>query len=371
MKIQEFQIERYFAQYEFSAKYMLSSSDCDGYKVSDILQFASDAERTQWEQMQLGYTETRGSLALRRAIAAQYATMAVDNILVASPGELNFVLMNVLLEAGDEVICMAPMYQSLYEVAGSLGSKLVWWEPENQVDWRYDPERLAGLVTAKTKLIVVNFPHNPTGYLPRAGDWARIVDIARRRGIYLFSDEMYRGLLRSEGEQIPAACDVYDKAISLWGMAKTFGMAGLRIGWLASRDTEVLRKVEAFKDYLSICNSAPSDFLATIALQHADHFTAINNKKIARNTEIFTAFAARHADRVGFVPPVAGSTAFVRLNASEGTLAYAERLVAEAGIMLLPSEMFGYGPGFCRIGFGRENMPEVLQVWEEWMRTSH
>jgi aspartate/methionine/tyrosine aminotransferase len=287
--------------------------------------------------------------------------------LVASPGEANFVLMNVLLEQGDEVICMAPMYQSLYEVAQSIGCKIVFWEPDNQVDWYYNPMQLEALVTPKTKLIIVNFPHNPTGYLPSLEDWERIIAIARNRDIFLFSDEMYRGLVHDVRDEIPAACDRYHNAISLWGMAKSFGMAGLRIGWLASKNKAVLQKVEAFKDYLSICNSATSEYLATIALKNSDHFLQVNLAKIRRNKAIFQAFAQQNNALVEFTPPRAGSTTFVQLKIAGSTMDYAENLVHETGIMLLPSETYNYGSGFCRVGFGRENMPQVLEIWQQWI----
>ncbi len=367
MRIQDFEIERYFAKYEFSTQHLLCCSDCDGFRVSDILQFATADERHHWEHLQLSYTETQGSTPLRAAIAGLYASISTDEILVASPGEANFVLMNVLLEQGDEVICMAPMYQSLYEVAQSIGCKVVFWEPDNQIDWYYNPAQLQALVTSKTKLIIVNFPHNPTGYLPSLEDWDRIIDIARNQNIFLFSDEMYRGLVHDRHDEIPAACDRYHNAISLWGMAKSFGMAGLRIGWLASKNKAVLQKVEAFKDYLSICNSATSEYLATIALRHCDHFLEINLAKIRRNKAIFQAFALQNSTLMQFTPPRAGSTAFVQLKIAGSTMDYAEHLVRHTGIMLLPSETYNYGSGFCRIGFGREIMPAVLEIWQRWI----
>ncbi len=367
MKIKDFEIERYFAKYEFSTQYLLSCSDCDGFLVSDILKFATADERNHWENLQLSYTETRGSVALRAAISGLYSDISVDEILVASPGEANFVLMNVLLQAGDEVICMAPMYQSLYEVAQSIGCKLVFWEPDNQVDWYYNPAKLQGLVTPQTKLIIVNFPHNPTGYSPSLDEWQQIIEIARRQDIYLFSDEMYRGLVNDPAYEIPAACDCYQNAISLWGMAKSFGMAGLRIGWLASKNKEILQKVEAFKDYLSICNSAPSELLATIALQHQSFFLQHNLGKIRRNQSIFKAFADRNSGVIGYHQPRSGSTTFIQLKNIPNTMDYAEQLVQATGIMLLPSETYNYGSGFCRIGFGRRNMPEVLAIWERWI----
>src|SRR6185312_1869007 len=287
MIIEDFKIERYFARYEFAAKYLLSSSDCDGYSLKYVLDLASPEELARWETQTLGYTETKGSPALRAAISRHYQSIGTDDLLVLSPGEANFCLMNVLLEKGDEVICMAPMYQSLYQVAESIGCTIAFWEPEKDGDWYYDPARLQDLISSKTRLIIVNFPHNPTGYLPSAGDWAEIVNIARENNLFLFSDEMYHLLGSTAANDIQPACDLYENAISLWGMSKSFGLAGLRIGWLASRNKAILQKIEAFKDYLTICSSGPSEILAAIALNHHQSFIGPNNEKIRYNISSF------------------------------------------------------------------------------------
>ncbi|HEY5746479.1 MAG TPA: aminotransferase class I/II-fold pyridoxal phosphate-dependent enzyme [Chryseolinea sp.] len=366
MKIEDFAIERYFSKHEFTAKYLLSASDPDGFSLKYVLDLASEKEKERWNDLKLGYTETRGAPALREAIASHYEKMGVDEILVASPGEANFCLMNVLLEKGDEVICMSPAYQSLYQIAESIGCKLSFWKPEEVNGWYYDPAQLKGLISSKTKLIIVNFPHNPTGYLPSSGDWNEIINIARDRNLVLLSDEMYRGLVYDPKDQIPAACDLYENAVSLWGMAKSFGLAGLRLGWLSSSNAALLSKIEAFKDYLTICNSATSEILATIALNNSDHFIQANIKKIKVNAERFKQFQERNPELLDFYMPKAGSTAFVRLKIASTAFEYAERLVQQTGIMMLPSEKFDYGSRHARIGFGRQNLPEILKTWEQF-----
>ncbi|WP_295672739.1 aminotransferase class I/II-fold pyridoxal phosphate-dependent enzyme [uncultured Mucilaginibacter sp.] len=323
MQIDDFKIERYFAKYEFAAKYLLSSSDCDGYALKEVLTVASEEELSQWENQRLGYTETKGAPVLREAISKHYQNIGTDNLLVMSPGEANFCLMNVLLQKGDEVICMAPMYQSLYQVAESIGCTITFWKPENDRDWYYDPARLKALVNEKTKLIIVNFPHNPTGYLPGASDWAEIIHIARAGNIFLFSDEMYRSLAANPLNVLQPACELYENGISLWGMSKSFGLAGLRIGWLATRNTVVLQKIEAFKDYLTICNSGPAEILSMIALNHHQLFIDRNNEKIRANTALFAAFQKRNSDLLDFYPPKAGSTAFVKLKTNVTAMQYA------------------------------------------------
>ncbi len=372
MYIKDFAIERYFARYEFKARYLLSSSDCDGFSMQYVLDLASKEERKSWDNLKLGYTETRGSVDLRNAITQHYTTIGMDDVLVCSPGEANFALMNVLLEKGDHVICMSPMYQSLYQVAKSIGCKVLFWKPETSNNaWYFDPARLKELITPKTKMIIVNFPHNPTGYSPTPSDLDAIVGVARKHGIVLFADEMYRFLTHDAQTDTRSASDLYENAVSLWGMAKTFGLAGLRLGWLTSRNSELLNKVEAFKDYLSICNNAPGEVLATIALHNKDRFVQPNIAKIKNNIAVFKEFSTRNQHFLEFPLPNSGSTAFVKLKIKEKAMSFAERLVQDTGIMLLPSETFEYGSKHARIGFGRGNFPEILEVFEQYINNAN
>lgn len=366
MKIEPFKLERYFAQYEFCTRYLLSSSDCDGYSLEYILESADAGERKRWEGLTFGYTDSAGSPFLREAIAAQYRTIHPDELVVCSPGEASFSLMNVLLEPGDEVVCMGPSYQSLYQVALSLGAVVRFWQPSEK-NHAYEVEALAELVTPKTKLIIINFPHNPTGSLPTTGELEQIAGLAAKYGIIIFSDEMYHRLVFDPKDHIPALCDMYENAISLWGMAKSFGLAGLRLGWLAGKRRDILQRVLSFKDYLSICNNAAGEVLASITLKNSELFLEPNIEKIVRNQKIFADFAARNKGLLSFTPTKAGSTALIGLKNIESAFAYSETLVREAGIMLVPSEMFDYGDKHVRIGFGRANMPEALKVWQQYI----
>jgi aspartate/methionine/tyrosine aminotransferase len=368
MRIKDFAIERFFAEHEFSAKYLLSSSDCDGHALKHLLDLASGEQREMWDGLTLGYTETRGAPALREAIIKHYKTIVPDDVLVLSPGEANFCLMNVLLEKDDHMVCMSPVYQSLYQPAESIGCSVSFWLPESEDTWYYDPEQLRSLINKRTKLIVVNFPHNPTGHLPSRDDWNKIVDIARENRLVLFSDEMFRSLIHDQKDEIASACDLYENAVSLWGMSKSFGLAGLRIGWLVSKNAALLRKVEAFKDYLTICNSATSELLAIIALNNSGRLIGQNIQKIDANIEVFRMFQERNSDVLGFYRPKAGSMALIRLKTEMPAMQFAKRLVSETGIMLLPAEAFNYGSSHVRIGFGRANMPEALGVLEQYLK---
>ncbi len=399
MQISPFILEQYFAKHEFTAKYMLSSSDCDGFPMEYILAHATEKELEMWKNLTLGYTEGMGSRFLRESVCRFYKKAKPENVLVASPGELSFILMNVLMErsAGcgsdkPHAVVVSPAYQSLYEVLKSLDCDISYWrasciKPAADVaeracvervsggEWRFDIEELKKLVRPDTRLIVINFPHNPTGAYITRKQLDEIVEIARSCGAYLYSDEMYRDLIVNDGvEPLPAVCDIYEKGISLWGTAKSFGLAGLRIGWFVSQDTGLLARIQSFKDYLSICCSAPSEVLTAIALNHSDGFIGPNVEKIRSNVAFFreAVGAGKLPFVTDFIPPVAGSVAFVGIDPSKASylldfepataLEFSDAVVEKYGIMTVPAPMFEAPGNWLRIGFGRENFKEVVST---------
>lgn len=372
MKINPFHLERYFAQYEFSSRYLLSSSDCDGFSLKEILTLANSKEREQWEMLQLGYTESSGLPELREEIARLYKNVTSDEVFVLSPGEANFITMNVLLQSGDHVICMAPAYQSLYEVAKSIGCELTFWNPSaDTIEWHYDPEELNKLINNKTKLIILNFPHNPTGYIPTIKDYNKIVSIAREKGVFIFSDEMYHQLEHDPGDTLPPMCELYERSISLWGMAKTFALAGLRLGWIVCKDPVVMEEMKRFKDYLTICSPSTSEILTLIALRNKNKLIQHNLDKIIKNIRLFKTFCDHHPLHLQFSATKAGSTAFVKLTLREPSLNFSEKLVKETGIMTLPAEMFEFGNSHLRIGFGRTNMNVPLEILDSYLNKNY
>ena len=164
MNLKPFALERYFAEYEFSAQYLLSSSDCDGLRQRDLLALADGEMRRAWDELTLGYTESRGHPLLRTEIAKLYTGIAPDDCLVVVPEEGIFLALSAILTRGDHVICTFPGYQSLYEVTEGIGCEVTRWLPEEANGWRFDPAFLEANIRPNTKLLIVNFPHNPTGY---------------------------------------------------------------------------------------------------------------------------------------------------------------------------------------------------------------
>ena len=361
MRLDPFQLERYFGQYEFSVPFPLAASDCDGLSLEELLSLADVATRNLWETLRLGYTESQGHPLLRQEIAGLYEGCEPEQVLVAAPEELIFIAMNCLVRNGDHVVCTFPGYQSLYSIAESLHAEVSRWEADEPDGWRFDPDKLAQLIRPSTRLIIVNFPHNPTGSLPRLDDYERILEIAAGYGITVFSDEMYRLLERDEGDRLPAAVDLYDKAVSLSGVSKTLGLAGLRIGWLVVRDERLMRRLIQLKDYTTICNSAPSEILALAGLRARDSILARHHDLIERNLGLLDGFMAKYEPLFSWVPPRGGTVCFPRFKPDSLDTPELCRMVREeAGVLLAPSTVFDYGERHLRIGAGRESFPEGL-----------
>lgn len=311
-----------------------------------------------------------GHPALRDAIAHMMPGMALEDLLVVAPEEGIFLLMQALLSPGDHVVCTYPGYQSLYEVARALGCDVTLWEADESDGWGFDIDFLERQLKENTRLVVVNFPHNPTGFLPDRKAFDSIVERVQRRGAYLLCDEMYRYLERDPDWRLPACCGVYEKGISLGGLSKAFGLPGLRIGWVAARDRDLLNRMSRLRDYTTICNSAPSEILGLMAVRCRKRILARQRERTDRNIGFLDGFMARYDHRFQWHRPKGSTICFPRLRGRMGAQALCERLVDEEGILLVPSTMFGYGDRHVRIGFGREDFPEVLDRFATYLDRS-
>ena len=361
--MREFLLERYYARHEFTTPFQLSASDCESLTVAEVLRLSATPE-SEFLQLALGYTETRGSPALREAIARFYPGCDEGDVLVCNaPEEAIFLSMHALLEPGARVVVQTPCYQSLKEIARGLGCEVVEWPlRETATGWRMDLERLESLL-AGARLLVTNAPHNPTGFQPSQEEWRRTLELCANRGVRWFSDEMYRGLEQEPDQALAPAAVLRADAVTLWGMSKSFGLPGLRIGWLVSRDRELLARVEGHKDYTSICSNAPGEFLARVALGAAGPIFSRNRTRIAENERLLEAFVERHARDLSWLRPKAGPVSLVRLRDGSAQ-EYAERVRVEGGVLLVPSALFDLDDRYLRVGLGRASFAQALERWE-------
>jgi len=372
VRIAEFALERYFARWEFNARYLLCASDVEGYPMAELLAMADSETRDLWDSLQLGYTESTGHPLLRREIAALYDTIDPAEVLTfAGAEEAVFCLMNVLVGSGDHAIVTWPGYQSLYEVARANGADVTLHELRESTGWALDLDELRRQLTPATRLIVVNLPHNPTGMLPDRSTFDGLVEIAREAGAHLLVDEVYRGLEVDPADRLPTGADSMGRGVSLGVMSKAFAMAGLRVGWLAAHDTDLLARIARFKDYTTICSSAPSEILSIIALRARDRVLERSREIVAANLGRLDGFFDDWVDRFDWARPRAGSIGYPRLTVPGVRIDdWAAELVEAEGVLLLPGSQFGHPGNHFRIGFGRTNMPEALARLESFARRS-
>lgn len=371
--MREFSLEAYFSRWRSATRHHLTASDSETLSLSELLALADAADRERWESLQLGYTDPRGSAWLRETIAEGYETLAAKSVLcLAGAQEGICATMHALLGAGDHAIVVTPNYQSAETIPlGICAVTGVGLDPEQ--GWTLDIDALAAAARPNTKVISINFPNNPTGKLLERERFEALVAFCRRRGIWLFSDEVYRLIERDPAKRLPPAADAYERGVSLGAVSKSYGLPGLRIGWIACHSPGLLRAVERAKNYLSVCNAGLCEVLARIALKAGDRILARNRAIAAENLARLEAFLAAHGDLFDWHVPDGGVVGYPRYRGADGVEAFCAWLVQNHGVMLLPasvyrSDLLRTPDSHFRIGFGRRDFAAGLEAMEAALR---
>jgi len=370
MNIPPFKLEEFWKKHEFTAPYLLCCSDAETWTLQQLLALADSDSLKLWDSLSLGYTESPGHPLLREEISRLYTSLDPEQILTFAGAEEGiYCAMRILIEPGDHVIAIDPCYQSLVTLAETFGAKITAIQLKAENLWKLDLEEVRSAFQIKTKILILNYPHNPTGTVLEGKVLEELVELARKNGAYIFCDEVYRYLEVDETVRMPSIADAYEKGISLNVMTKSFGLAGLRIGWLATRDANFLRKVGSYKLYTSICNSAPSEILAIIALRAKEKVLMRNRDILLQNLRILDAFMKRHQKYLSWVRPQSGTMAVLKLLPTISVEAFAEDLVRTEGVLIMPGSVFDLTGNFFRIGFGKKNMPEILKRFESYLQS--
>ncbi len=338
--------------------------------VGELLALEPDATE-QFLNLRMGYTESAGHPDLRKTIAGIYQTVDADDVLVfAGAQEAITLFLQGMLGPDDHAIVHWPCYQSLYAVAAASAGAVDRWKADADNGWSLDLDALVALIRPTTRLIIINTPHNPTGYLMPAADWLELHRIAAARGILVFCDEVYRESEYDPCDRLTAGCDMGDHAFSLGVMSKTYGLAGLRIGWVATKNRDGLNRLRSMKDYGSICCSAPAEFLADLGLRHRQHLIARNVGIIQENLELLDNFFAEFSPRFQWHRPRAGAIAFPGLNGRD-VEEFCDEVLQAAGVLFAPGTLFEDERNHFRIGFGRCSMAEGIESLRQYLRQSH
>jgi aspartate/methionine/tyrosine aminotransferase len=371
--LRPFALEVFFSKWEFTARHHLCASDMQSMTLSELLALADAQDRAAWDALYLGYTETWGSPGLRETIAGTYDSVAAAEILTfVGAQEGIFAAMHALLGPDDHAITIIPNYQSVESVPLSI-CETTGVALDSERGWELDLGELRDAIRPNTRVICINFPHNPTGKVISRGTLDELISLCRERGVYLFSDEVHRLIERRPETTLPQVADIYERGISLGVMSKAYGLPGIRVGWVACRDAEVLRRMERMKHYTSICGSVPSELLARIALKARERILARNRSLIVKSLTMLEAFFAEHSDLFEWYLPDGGCIGFPRYLGPEGVEAFTRNLVEQSGVLLLPASVYrsDLGPtplDRFRIGYGRDNMEEGLAALRAHLR---
>lgn len=362
MKLEPFLLERWMTRHETHVRYDIAESGILPLSTGELLDFEpANGRQATLERLlalPLGYSEACGTEALRTMLAATYARGDADHILVTTGAiEANFLLFNVLLDAGDHVVAPYPAYQQLYSVPRAIGCDVSLWRVGPESGYRYDISALERLVTPKTRLIVVNSPHNPTGAMLAPEDARRVYELADSVGATVLSDEAYRWLAVPDGDPFaPPMFDLGERGVSVGTLSKPFGLPGLRIGWIAG-PPDLVRQCWGMRDYVTLSPGKLNDALAQLAMTHRERIVERNRRIITANLATAGRWMRERADFLSWTPPRGGLLALIKYDLDIPSLELADRLATDYSVMLAPGSAFGC-EHHLRIGIGQR--PEVF-----------
>jgi aspartate/methionine/tyrosine aminotransferase len=354
MKIQKLIMEDWLADHQF-AEHNLAESGFVDFSLGEFLNLCHE-NPGNLEDISLMNPDTRGSLGLRREILSCYQSAALENILVTvGVTEALFAFFNVILEPGDEVIVEFPEFQTLYDLPKALGCKIKYINLSEGNGFIPEPAKIRELITPKTKLIIINNPHNPTGSVLEPDEIREIGNIARENGLYLLFDEHYKFLPLEEGNrQLTSGFDICrdlpDKVAAVGSITKCFGLNGLRVGWLLAAP-DIIEDCLEFKHYLTHVTPPICDYLAWVALKNKEKLIGYVKGSILKNLELLNAFMERNFHRFGYIEPKGGLVCFPKLKDQSGATSFCRDLLKKYHISLLPGESFGMDQYF-RLNFG-------------------
>ena len=368
----DFKLETHFSKWEFKAKFHMTASDAESMSMRELLEMATPEEREAFDELWLGYTETFGAPDLRETIATLYNNRQASEVLCfAGASEGIFAANSVILDSDSHAIVVTPNYQS-HETLPLAICEATGVPLDADDDWSLDIDRVAAAIRPNTRLLTINFPHNPTGTILPLDRYHALIALCRKHGIYILHDEIFHGLGASGTQHLPFVADVYERGLSLNVMSKSFGLPGLRVGWIACADSELISKMERMKHYLSICNSGPSERLSQIAIRNRDKILSRNCAIIDDNLPKWDAFFARHAAFFDWRRPDGSCMAFPRYKGTDGVEQFCRSLVEDSGVLLLPGTIYSSALGETptdrfRMGFGRRALDEGLTALDTYM----
>lgn len=371
MKIRTFKVERWMNEFEEQAKYNLGETCIDSLKIGELLELCGmDADQflLGLKDVRLTYGHIFGSPDFLKGVSGLYENVKPEQVIPThgAVGANNMVI-HTLIEPGDNMVSVMPTYQQHYSIPESLGAevRILKLRPEN--DFLPDIDELRGLVDEKTKMITFNNPDNPTGsWIPKESMEA-MIDVAKKVGAYVLCDEVYRGI-SEDGSYMHSVVDLYEKGISVGSMSKIFSMAGVRMGWIVTRDEEAIHMMHERRDYDTISCGVLDDMLSSLALANKEKIYDRNRRILSTNRAILDQWV-QETEGVHYVRPVAGTTALVYYDMDIPSYDLCVRLIKEKGLLFTPGSAMEM-EGAVRIGYAFDSklLREGLEQFSDFLK---
>lgn len=371
MNIQQFKVEEWMNAYETGAKYNIAETCVDSISADELFAITGEDKDRFWSEFsktRLTYGDIEGREDFKEGICGLYKSLKTDEIVVThGAAGANHLIFYSLINPGDRVISIMPTYQQLYSIPESFGADLALLRLREENGYLPDPDELRALVTPGTKMICVNNPNNPSGALMSDDIMTKIVDIARDVDAYLLCDEVYRHLTQEDIWSV-SVVDMYEKGISVSSMSKVFSLAGIRLGWIATHDKDVIRSCFSHRDYNLISCGMFDEAIAAVALRNADRILERSCGIVRENLKILDAWV-QSEPRLHYVKPQAGTTALVYYEYDMPSYEFCRRMYDECGAFVTPGECFEEGRSM-RIGYacGTDVLKDGLAALSTYLR---
>lgn len=368
--IRDFPLKQFFNEKTSQlAKFGLSPSYCDPMPMAELLAFEPDTLE-RFTQLSTAYTKMNGGEELRQQITSVYRSIAPHQIITTSGSDDAIVaLFSALVNPGDKVVVHVPTYESLSSIAEWRGATLLQWNACEAESWQPSLDELAQLLKQRPRLVVVNFPHNPTGFMPNAQYAQKLIDMVDEAGAILVADEVYRGLAVTTpaANLLSSFADLSPNVIAFNTMSKAWGLPGLRVGWIASKNEAAMRLIGHMRLHFNGYLGTPNEFLTSLALRHTDAIFA-RNATIAR-TQLAQLhdFMTKHRKMLAWHAPPDGVVAFPCWLGDIDTDALSREVLAQTGVLIAPSSKFAWGQRHLRIGYGVHTFPQALALFDHYL----
>jgi capreomycidine synthase len=342
-------LESWMRDYYFNTEIDIGSSGVENFSLSELYKL-TNLTQEELNNVVFHDSSTLGSLPLRQAIASRWSNGDPEQVMVThGSSEANFLIMNGLLNAGDEVVVLDPCYQQLFSIAESIGCQLKRWKLRSENNFAPDIEEAKKLITSRTRMVVVNFPHNPTGASLTQQEQNELVEAVAKVGAYLVWDAAFADLIY-EDVPLPNPNLHYDRSISMGTFSKCYGLPGLRFGWcLAS--PEVLERFVHLRDYMTLHLSPMIELIAQRVVENADNLLSIRLQQAHTNLDILSEWAEEHKEFVKWSRPQGGVCTFLGLRDISNSEAFCRHLANVYKVLLVPGTCFNH-PSYVRLGFG-------------------